>query len=250
MIDKLKILKPIVISEFPKSGGSWIVSMLGDALQIPCRDIYMRSGFDLFDGKKHPWYQGADEFDFPMQCVIKSHEKPNSGAINFDATQVHLFRDGRDVVVSKYFFDKDFCVKNGITSSFEDDFDSFVEKTSHEWANYVHAWHEQSTVSSIRYERFLADPAGEVGALIFEMFAEELDKSYLDGVVSRFTRAKFSASLDAAFSHNTFVRKGVAGDWRNHFSEKNVAAFKSIAGNVLIELGYERDQKWHSKNVL
>lgn len=218
--------------------------MVGDALQIPCRDIYMRSGFDLFDGKKHPWYQDADEFDFPVQCVIKSHEKPNSGAIDFDVTQVHLFRDGRDVVVSKYFFDKDFCVKNGITSSFEDDFDNFVEKTSYEWASYVRAWREGSTASSIQYEQFLADPAREIGALIFKIFGENLDRSYLDCVVSRFTRAKFSASLDAAFSHNTFVRKGVAGDWRNHFSEKNVSAFKSIAGDALIDLGYESDKKW------
>ena len=244
MIDKLKILKPIVISEFPKSGGSWIVSMLGDALQIPCRDIYMRSGFDLFDGKKHPWYQGANEFDFPVQCVIKSHERPNSGAINFDVTQVHLYRDGRDVVVSKYFFDKDFCVKNGITSSFEDDFDSFVEKTSYEWANYVLAWREQSGVCSIRYEHFLADPAKEVGALIFGIFGENPEASYLESVVARFTREKFSASLDAAFSHNTFVRKGVAGDWRNYFSEDNASVFKSIAGDALIALGYERDKKW------
>jgi len=247
MIDKSKILKPIVISEFPKSGGSWIVSMVGDALQIPCRDIYMRPGFDLFDGKKHPWYQGAAEFDFPVQCVIKSHEKPNSRAINFDVTQVHLFRDGRDVVVSKYFFDKDFCVKNGITSSFDDDFDSFVEKTSYEWASYVLAWREQSDVGGVRYEQFLADPAKEVGALIFEIFGENMDESYLDNVASRFTRDKFSASLNAAFSHNTFVRKGVAGDWRNHFSEKNASAFKSIAGDALIDLGYEKDRKWYAK---
>lgn len=248
MIDKLKILKPIIISEFPKSGGSWIVSMIGDALGIPCRDIYMRPGFDLFDGKKHPWYQGAAEYDFPTQCVIKSHEKPNSGAINFDVTQIHLFRDGRDVVVSKYFFDRDFCIKNGITSSFDDDFDSYVERTSYEWASYVLAWREQPTVSSTQYERYLDDPVRELRALIFEISGVRLDESYLSSVVSRYTRAKFSASLDAAFSHNTFVRKGIAGDWKNHFSERNVSAFKSIAGDALIALGYESDQKWRAMN--
>lgn len=148
------------------------------------------------------------------------------------------------MVVSKYFFDKDFCVKNGITSSFEDDFDSFVEKTSYEWASYVLAWREQSAVSSIRYEQFLANPAVEVGALIFEILGENLNEPYLEDIVSRFTREKFSASLDAAFSHNTFVRKGIAGDWRNYFSERNVSDFKAVAGDALIDLGYERDQKW------
>lgn len=244
MIDKSKVSKPIIISEFPKSGGSWIVSMVGGALQIPCRDIYMRSGFDLFDGKKHPWYRGAADFDFPARCVIKSHERPNSQAIDFEATQVHLVRDGRDVVVSKYFFDKDFCVKNGITSSFDDDFDSFVEKTSREWGSYVLAWLEESAVSCIRYEQFLADPAQAIGALILELFGEKLEEFYLEDVASRFTRDKFSASLDAAFSHNTFVRKGIVGDWKNHFSDANVADFKSGAGEALIALGYERDQGW------
>lgn len=97
----------------------------------------------------------------------------------------------------------------------------------------------------IQYERFLADPASEIGALVFGLLGKKLEKSYLDDVVSRFTRTKFSASLDSAFSHNTFVRKGIAGDWRNYFSKKNVLAFKSVAGDALIALGYEKDWNWH-----
>ncbi len=30
----------IVVTEYPKSGGNWVVNMLGDVLQIPKRDIY------------------------------------------------------------------------------------------------------------------------------------------------------------------------------------------------------------------
>lgn len=235
--------KPIIISEFPKSGGSWIVSMVGSALKIPCRDIYMRPGFHLFDGKKHPWYQDAAEFDFPLKSVIKSHELPGSAAIDFDAYYVHLFRDGRDVAVSKYFFEKDFCVKNGIIDSFDLDFDSFVEKTANEWSKYVLEW-KNTTVKGVGYENFLVDPAREINALIRDVLGEELDAAYLSEVVSCFTRDKFSASLNAAFSHNTFVRKGVSGDWRNHFSQKNVIAFKEVANDALMALGYEKDDTW------
>jgi hypothetical protein len=39
-------------------------------------------------------------------------------------------------------------------------------------------------------------------------------------------------------------RKGVAGDWRNHFTEADKALFKSLAGELLVELGYERDAGW------
>jgi hypothetical protein len=39
-------------------------------------------------------------------------------------------------------------------------------------------------------------------------------------------------------------RKGSIGDWRNHFSPAHIAAFKEVAGQHLIDLGYERDLEW------
>lgn len=39
-------------------------------------------------------------------------------------------------------------------------------------------------------------------------------------------------------------RKGVIGDWRNHFTDEHIAAFKEVAGRHLVTLGYERDLDW------
>jgi hypothetical protein len=39
-------------------------------------------------------------------------------------------------------------------------------------------------------------------------------------------------------------RKGHAGDWRNHFTEAHKRAFKEVAGDLLIWLGYEEDAGW------
>ncbi len=39
-------------------------------------------------------------------------------------------------------------------------------------------------------------------------------------------------------------RKGVIGDWKHHFSEEHKRAFKEIAGQLLVDLGYESDEKW------
>lgn len=41
-----------------------------------------------------------------------------------------------------------------------------------------------------------------------------------------------------------FVRKGVAGDWKNVFTEHNKRVFKEEAGDLLIRLGYEKDEGW------
>jgi sulfotransferase 6B1 len=46
------------------------------------------------------------------------------------------------------------------------------------------------------------------------------------------------------FGNTATFRKGEVGDWRNHFSEAHKKAFKEIAGDVLIDLGYERDFDW------
>lgn len=240
----MQIEKSIILTEFPKSGGSWITSMLGDALQIPQRDLYVRPGFDLFDIKKHPWYSDANNLDFPERSVVKSHELPGSKLIDFDATYIHLVRDGRDVVVSKWFFDKEFCIQNGISTSFEEDFGEYVEKTARDWANYVLAWTEKPVVT-IRYEEFLSNPVHYLGSLLIAIGYVNFSRKELEDTVSKFTKEKFKASLGEVFKHNTFVRKGISGDWRNHFSEENVVTFKRVAGDALLSLGYEVNSDWN-----
>lgn len=40
------------------------------------------------------------------------------------------------------------------------------------------------------------------------------------------------------------VRKGIAGDWRNHFTERVKDEFKKHFGDMLIAAGYEKDDRW------
>ena len=53
---------------------------------------------------------------------------------------------------------------------------------------------------------------------------------------------KMYEGQNAKKSH-TF-RKGISGDWRNNFSEKHIALFKELAGQMLIDLGYEHIFEW------
>lgn len=39
-------------------------------------------------------------------------------------------------------------------------------------------------------------------------------------------------------------RKGIVGDWKNYFKAAHNERFKEIAGQTLIELGYEKDLAW------
>jgi hypothetical protein len=50
-----------------------------------------------------------------------------------------------------------------------------------------------------------------------------------------------TAGIENVDSH---YRKGVAGDWINHFDAGHKEYFKSIYGQLLIKLGYEADLSW------
>ena len=39
-------------------------------------------------------------------------------------------------------------------------------------------------------------------------------------------------------------RKGISGDWKNHFKNSHRDCFKELAGESLIKFGYEQDMSW------
>ena len=46
------------------------------------------------------------------------------------------------------------------------------------------------------------------------------------------------------FKDSRTFRKGQIGDWRNHFTDEHKRVFKEVAGEALIELGYEDGYDW------
>lgn len=232
----------IVVSEFPKSGGSWLVSMLAASLEVPPRDIYVDDGYNLFDIAKHPWYEGYVSYGLPKSCVIKSHELPDSSLHNFPAQYVHLVRDGRDVIMSKFFFEKEFCVKNGILASFEMSFDEFAEKTSLEWGAYISAWMNTAAIAC-KYEDLLKDPVPVLDRLCVSL-GINISRKMLENSVRSYSKENFRKAFDKTFKYNTFVRKGIVGDWKNYFTERHKEIVKKNAGTELIMAGYEKNYTW------
>ncbi|WP_413167514.1 sulfotransferase domain-containing protein [Capilliphycus salinus ALCB114379] len=57
---------------------------------------------------------------------------------------------------------------------------------------------------------------------------------------SRYARGRKPGEEDVK-SHN---RKGVAGDWKNHFQEEHKQFFKDKYGSLLVQLGYEENNDW------
>lgn len=42
----------------------------------------------------------------------------------------------------------------------------------------------------------------------------------------------------------SFERKGIAGDWKNHFNKESKKLFKEFSSKELIKLNYEKNDNW------
>jgi Sulfotransferase domain len=98
--------------------------------------------------------------------------------------------------------------------------------------------------TEVRYEDLLERPDEEVQRLLEFLGADASEKFVKECVESasfeKLSRGRKRGEEDSA----SFFRKGVAGDWRNVFTEADKRAFKEAAGVLLVELGYEKDYNW------
>lgn len=60
----------------------------------------------------------------------------------------------------------------------------------------------------------------------------------------RLTPQKIAAIADNLFGGTNTFNKGQIGTWKEYFTEEHKQAFKNTAGQLLIDLGYEKDMNW------
>ncbi len=145
-------------------------------------------------------------------------------------------------MISKYFYEKEFCVKNGIYKSFDVSFDNYLPKIAREWNIFVNKWLE-IIPNYYKYEEFLTDTRYTLKQLCCNL-SFDIKDSQIDEAVAKNTKTKNKTALDKTFPHNTFIRKGIAGDWRNYFNARHISEFKRLAGKTLIRLKYEKSINW------
>jgi Sulfotransferase family len=98
--------------------------------------------------------------------------------------------------------------------------------------------------TEVRYEDLLERPNEEVGRLL-GFLGVDARESVVDGCVGSASFEKLSKGRERGQEDpSSFYRKGIAGDWRNHFTKEDRRIFKEEAGELLIRLGYEEDLDW------
>ena len=240
-----KTIPLVFVVGYPKSGTTWACQLAAAYLRMP---FPRRSLIPI---------------GFP--AVVHGHELVEKEY----PYCIYVIRDGRDVMTSLFYHirrllldgERRFLPKDehSIYLDAEDqetvrkNFPRFLEsqiettvgcKTS--WSRHVESYLqcERSQVACLKYEELLTGDA--------EALSRELAK--LDGKDPSTDRAKFILE-DYSFANtsgrkpntedkSSFMRKGIAGDWRNHFNRESAQIFDHHCGKALLEVGYEQDRSW------
>ncbi len=164
-----------------------------------------------------------------------------------------IYRDPRDMLVSQVFFATDMQEEHGMHEYYKSlpDFDArlkvaitgidrdglYMVSVKQRYTG-VFEWLEQKHVMCIRFEDLIeARDAAHASML------DEVEKT---GYKIPTPRGKALAILAEAIQpkkSRTF-RSGKTGGWREHFTEEHKKLFKDVAGNLLAELGYEKNNDW------
>ena len=163
-----------------------------------------------------------------------------------------ISRDPRDVVVSHAHYilkeahflhdyyrsleDFDRCLMISIEGLHEQ---GVILKNIAERVRGVIDWNKSELFLPLRFEDVIGTRGGGELAQQLEVFRDVADHLGIDANDSQILKAATDM-----FGEGHSFRKGQIGGWRESFKDEHKARFKELAGDLLIELGYEKDLEW------
>jgi hypothetical protein len=163
-----------------------------------------------------------------------------------------IFRDPRDVVVSHVFYVTDMEARHVHHYYYQSlpDFNARLSVSilgrpeaevefpniAERFAPYL-SWLDQPAVMKIHFEDLIHDRAGTLN---------RISDHFLARVPLQTPRQLILESLESSINpkRSPTFRSGKTGEWKKHFTEEHRKIFKAAAGDLLVRLGYEKDNNW------
>ncbi|XP_051928057.1 sulfotransferase 1C1-like [Hippocampus zosterae] len=236
----------ILIAAYPKSGSTWtaeIVDQLlhnGDVESCRRAPITVRTAFLESTERVRPKSGLLHLKELVPPRVIKTHLPIQIVPVGFwekKCKTIYVARNAKDTAVSFYYFQQ-----MNLSSPEPGSWESFIHKFMHgqlwgSWYDHVKGYWEEREKRDILYlfyEDMKENPRREV-----ERIMKYLDLSLSDDVISRIVElttfknmkenptTNFSSFPSEIYNQSIskFMRKGVVGDWKNHFTPEQSAAF-------------------------
>lgn len=159
-----------------------------------------------------------------------------------DARFIHMIRDGRDTACSLRNFPQ-YTMVDG--QRVELDTDNPLDQCARRWVNDTRKgmmWRGDPRYMEVRYED-LIERDEETLIRVFEFLGEPWDER-----VTKYYEIKSPSRDEEKMPQNPGatrpIYKTARGRWRDEFTEADERIFKAVAGDLLVELGYEESDDW------
>lgn len=239
----------IYLVSYPKSGNTWMRYLLSYAIWPELSDVdlvEMAAYFPSFNLK----HDSQVMLDNTAPCnqlkhrLIKHHSQYNKLAKKHVRKSICLIRDGRDVMVSYWYF----CNQRDQTNIPFSEFIEISSKQDHSygpWRQHVMGWLNARLDSKIiiRYEDLLSDTALCLKKAL-EFVEVDVSEPDIENAVSRASFEKLKKlEQDKGFKLEqlrtvNFIRQGKRGSWKNVFTPGDIEKFNQHHGGPIPELNY------------
>ncbi len=238
----------------PKSGSTWLLRMV---METPGYLKWVPETVKL--GLPHDLRQ--EDFVPPPvgYTITKSHTMATRENVNVVRATARPFvvlcRDPRDLAVSWAYYvglpgRSHWGWPEAVELGVEERISFYIERVLPKQSQWALGWRraidEELPAGQglfVRYEEMLAD-VRSVMARVAEHLALRWTDEMLEAITQKHSFERATGRKPGEGDGKQFNRKGISGDWRNHFSPEQIEAFKRVGGQRLIELGYESGLDW------
>lgn len=244
---------------YPKSGNTWLCFLLAYCLNTEYDDLDA-PGIHPTDNYQRRYVKGGlahTSYQNEIGQVLKTHSQ-NPEGLSSKEPFVYLLRDGRDVMVSYYFFLHTYInprnlyvikrwlfvkIQNLFTLNLQADsnnqkFSTFLRQYTDQWVNHVSDWLDRNPTAVIRYEDLKISPEATLSRL-FEQLDVQVAPEIIQQALKIFDFQKLSQRPAGEENLQSFFRKGVVGDWKNHFSAADLEFFYQKASKIMHRANYD-----------
>lgn len=270
---KEKLTKPnsskslIICNSYPKSGTHLLYQILYSLPDLVKWDdiVSVQALCGIMNTASHlRWKIGSA----PSGSIVRSHLMHCDEILNilreFNCKTLFIYRDLRDVAVShaRWVMQEDRIFLHDVYQK-QKGFDEHLMSSilgvpvgspfgsnisqpniGQDFSRWK-GWIYEPTALAVKFEDLVGERGGsseEVRLQMVEKIAHFLE---LDLTPEQIEKKFSSHAMNPEESH-TFLKggKGATGGWKAKFKEEHKEAFKRVAGETLIELGYEQDMDW------
>jgi len=251
---------PIFGNAKPKSGSHLLLQILNGFCRImpyayvdadPIRTIQKDGGRRTVDRIL------ADLQRVPCGVIGWGYVDPTPENVAFlcrpNRVNYFIYRDPRDMLVSQVFFATDMHEEHGMHAHYKSlpdfgerlkvaitgiDQDGLKMVGVKQRYEGVFQWLAQPNVMCIRFEDSNNNRAATLNAML-----DQVEKTGYKIPTRREKAIEILVEAIQPKKSHTF-RSGKTGGWREHFTDAHKKLFKDVAGDLLVRLGYEKDNDW------